>query len=69
MTFRLTFAFIQYIINPDTLADKKKGAGNIIVKIVVAVVLLGSSNYIFQFAYKVQDKIISSAYYFIRSLV
>lgn len=24
MTFRLTFAFIQYIINPDTLADKKK---------------------------------------------
>lgn len=61
MTFRLTFAFIQYIINPDTLADKKKGAGNIIVKIVVAVVLLGSSNYIFQFAYKVQDKIISSA--------
>ena len=33
MVFRLTFAFIQYIIDPDSMVDNKKGAGNIIKKI------------------------------------
>lgn len=60
MIFRVTFSFIQYIVDPDTMLDKKKGAGNIIVKIVVAVVLLGSTSSLFRFAYDVQNKIIES---------
>lgn len=60
MIFRVTFSFIQYIVDPDAMLDKKKGAGNIIVKIVVAVVLLGSTSSIFRFAYDVQNKVIES---------
>ena len=60
MIFRVTFSFIQYIVDPDAMLDKKKGAGNIIVKIVVAVVLLGSTSSLFRFAYDVQNKIIES---------
>lgn len=57
MIFRLTLAFIQYIINPDTMSDKSKGAGNLIVKVIVTVVLLGSVPYIFKLAYKLQNTI------------
>lgn len=30
MVFRVTFAFIQYIIDPDAMTDKSKGAGAIV---------------------------------------
>ncbi|MGN1311608.1 MAG: conjugal transfer protein TrbL family protein [Bacilli bacterium] len=60
MVFRLTFAFIQYIIDPDSMADNKKGAGNIIKKIVIAIVLLGSTSTIFKLAFRAQDLIVDS---------
>lgn len=60
MLFRLTFAFIQYIIDPDAMLDKKKGVGNIIAKIIIAIVLLGSTSTLFKFAFTLQEKIIDS---------
>ena len=57
MIFRLTFAFIQYLINPDTMTDKNKGAGNLVAKMIVMVVLLGSTPYIFKLAFSLQNAI------------
>ena len=44
MVFRITFAFIEYIIDPDAMTDKKKGAGTIIKKVIIVIVLLGSTS-------------------------
>lgn len=60
MVFRVTFAFIQYIVDPDTMLDKNKGMGNIVKKIVIAIVLLGSTTSLFKLAYRVQDLIVDS---------
>ena len=60
MLFRLTFSFIQYIVDPDAMFDKKKGAGNIIAKIIIAIVLLGSTSTIFKFAFTLQERIVDS---------
>ena len=57
MIFRLTFAFVQYIVDPDMMSDKNKGAGSLIVKVIVTIVLLGSVPYIFKFAYRLQNTI------------
>lgn len=60
MVFRVTFAFIQYIVNPDVMFDKQKGAANIIKKIIISIVLLGSVQFLFDFAFKVQQQILAS---------
>jgi len=58
MLFRITFTAIQYIINPDLLSDKKSGMGNIVKKAFIVIVLLGTTPYLFQLAFKVQNIII-----------
>lgn len=60
MVFRVTFAFIQYIVNPDVMFDKQKGAANIVKKIIISIVLLGSVQFLFDFAFKIQQQILDS---------
>ena len=60
MVFRVAFAFIQYVVNPDTMFDKQKGIGKIIVKVIVSIVLLGSTQYLFNAAFTIQNKILES---------
>lgn len=60
MVFRVAFAFIQYIVNPDTMFDKQKGIGKIVVKVIVSIVLLGSTQYLFNAAFTIQNKILES---------
>lgn len=60
MVFRVTFAFAQYIVDPDAMLDKKKGAANIIKKIIISIVLLGSTSTLFNLAFKAQDLIIDN---------
>lgn len=60
MVFRLTFAGIQYLIDPDKMTDSKVGIGNIVKKVLIVVVLLGSTRSLFNFAYDFQDKLIDS---------
>lgn len=60
MVFRVTFAFVQYIVDPDAMLDKKKGAANIIKKIIISIILLGSTSTLFNLAFKAQDLIIDN---------
>lgn len=60
MVFRVTFAFVQYIVDPDAMLDKKKGAGNIIMKIIISIVLLGSTSTIFDLAFKANNLLIEN---------
>ena len=58
MVFYITFQFVKYVVQPDTMTDKEKGAGNIIVKMVIVVVLIAFVPKIFEMAYDVQNAII-----------
>lgn len=60
MVFRVTFAFIQYIINPETMIDRQKGIGKIVTKVVISIVLLGSTQYLFNAALAIQNKVLES---------
>lgn len=40
MAFKLIVSFLQYMVNPDTLADKEKGAGKLIVRTFTMLALL-----------------------------
>ena len=60
MIFRITFSAIEYIINPDNIFDKEKGIGNIVKRVLIVIVLLGSTRFLFDEAYDIQDKLIDS---------
>lgn len=56
--FCLSVSVIRYIIDPDTLSDKNKGASAIIRRVLISVVLLISLNSIFEEARNIQKNII-----------
>ena len=60
MLFRLTFSFVQYLINPETMSDKSRGAGKLVMRCLIVVVLLGSTPFLFSQAYKIQNLILDS---------
>lgn len=60
MTFYVAFSIIQYTINPDTVSDKEKGAGKIVSRIVIAILLIAFVPNIFSLAYKLQNKLIET---------
>lgn len=60
MTFYITFEFIKYVVSPDTITDKEKGAGGLIKRIFVVIVLIAFVPTIFSGAYKLQNKVIKT---------
>lgn len=60
MVFRVTFAFVQYIVDPDAMLDKSKGVPSIIKKVIISIVLLGSTPYLFSMAFKIQKTVLDS---------
>lgn len=60
MLFIVSFSIIQMILEPEKLTDKEKGIGNITKKIILVIVMLGTSSFIFNTLYSVQRKIIDS---------
>ena len=60
MVFRVTFAFVQYIVDPDAMLDKSKGVPSIVKKIIISIVLLGSTPYLFSMAFKIQKTVLDS---------
>lgn len=58
MIFKLTFSIIQYITNPDKMADQQAGVSKILTKVVVVLVLLGTINTIFKKAFELQGAIL-----------
>lgn len=60
MFFMVTFSAIKMLIEPDTLTDKNKGAVNIVKKVLIVIVMLGSSSFVFSGLYSIQTQVIQS---------
>ena len=60
MVFYVTFQFVKFIVQPDEFSDKEKGAGKIIYKMIMVVVLIAFVPKIFTAAFAVQSKIINN---------
>lgn len=60
MLFKLSFSVLSYIIDPDAFSDQTKGFSNLVKRVIIAVVLLVSIPWIFQEAYVIQGKILTS---------
>lgn len=58
MLFKLTFSFIQMVVDPDQITDKNNGIGSVIKKLVVVVVLLGMTPTIFKWGFDLQEALI-----------
>lgn len=54
MLFKITVSLIKWFSAPDSMNDSKNGAGNLIKRIVISIVLLGFIPTIFTYAYKIQ---------------
>ena len=60
MVFYITFEFVKYTVSPDTFSDKEKGAGKLIYKIIIVIMLIAFMPTIFSTAYDFQHRIIKS---------
>ncbi len=60
MIFKITLAFLNYLINPDSATDNSKGMQNVIKRIIISIFMLISINPIFSFLTDFQDDIINS---------
>lgn len=60
MVFKLSFAMINYIINPDTLTDKGKGFSKLITNVVISLILLAITPNLFDAAFNLQSDLLSS---------
>lgn len=60
MVFYITFAFVKYVVSPDTITDKEKGVGNILTRIIVSILLIAFIPNIFTIAMDLQNRIIKT---------
>ena len=60
MVFYITFEFVKYVVQPDNMTDKEKGVGNIVTRIMIAIVLIAFVPRIFTIAYDLQNKLITN---------
>lgn len=58
MLFKLIFSFLTYVINPSDMADKTKGFGNIIKKIIIVLCLIVITPTAFDMSRSIQKVII-----------
>lgn len=58
MLFSLAIQLLNYIISPDKFSDKSKGGGKMVTNVVLSLFLLATVNFIFEFAYQAQFKIL-----------
>lgn len=61
MMFRIIFSFIQMLINPDYITDKEKGVGKIIVKVVLTILLIAITPFLFEKAMDIQKFVVGSS--------
>lgn len=60
MLFKLAFSFIRYIIDPNSFSDQTKGFTSLVKRVLIALVLLVSTPWLFGKAYELQGIIIDS---------
>jgi len=58
MLFKVSFSFINYLINPDSFTDKEKGVQKIILNVVIMFILLVISPWAFGKMWELQDALI-----------
>lgn len=58
MLLKVSFSFINYIVNPDMFLDKKEGAQNILLKVILSLVMLTLAPFAFSMLGKVQTAIL-----------
>ncbi len=59
MVFRVTFSLIQMLANPDLMTDKEKGMGKLATRIVIALVMLVLTPFVFEKAIQLQQIVIN----------
>ena len=57
MVFYVSFEVVKYIISPDTITDKEKGASGVVKRMIIVVVLIAMVPTMFEKAYDVQNLI------------
>ncbi len=55
MVFYVSFEVVKYIISPDTITDKEKGASGVVRRMIIVVVLIAMVPTMFEKAYDVQN--------------
>ena len=55
MFLTICFSMIQIILEPDKLTDKEMGAPAIIKKVIITIIMLGSSSFVFSSLYNIQN--------------
>ena len=60
MVFYITFELVKYVVQPDAMTDKEKGAGNIAKKIIIVIVLIAFTPEVFSLAYKAQNVLLKN---------
>lgn len=60
MLFVVIFSLIQLVLEPDKINDKEKGIGNIVKKIVIVIVMLGTSRMAFNALFGIQKIVVNS---------
>lgn len=60
MIFKVSFSIIQYIINPDNMNKGENGFGKVIQNVILSLVLLVVTPYIFDFAYNIQGPLVEA---------
>ena len=60
MVFYITFEFVKYIVQPDTMTDKEKGVSHLPVRVVSVVLLIAFVPHVFEYANKLQNAIIKN---------
>ena len=58
MLFKVSFSFINYLVNPDSFTDKEKGVQKIVVNIVIMFILLVISPWAFKQMWNLQDALL-----------
>lgn len=60
MLFIVIFSMIKMVLDPDKITDKEMGASSLIKKLVIVIVMLGTSGFVFDALYTVQKLIIEN---------
>lgn len=60
MVFYITFEFVKYVVQPETMTDKEKGVANIVKRMIIAIVLIAFVPRIFTGAYDLQNRLIKN---------
>lgn len=59
MLFKLSFSLINYMINPSQMNDKSKGGGKLVTNILIVLLLIVTTPFLFEVAFDLQHIILS----------